>query len=238
MKLYHALSVAVLLVVAPVEAANYLITYEGTVSTGTDTVGVFGAPGALDGRAFTAVFTLTAPLAGASSYDDGTVASIGGGSVLGRPSPVSATLTMGGATWAFIGDFYSYAEQFNEFFDQDRLHHYARRFDGGTNGNDDGLELFISSLSNNIVDTTDYTTPLSYAVQQGDTALGKFQIQDRIGTPETIVPYAEGNLTPTRVTIAAFRAVPEPAAWATMVLGFGLVGGTIRRRQKVSVRFA
>ena len=31
---------------------------------------------------------------------------------------------------------------------------------------------------------------------------------------------------------------PEPAAWAMMVAGFGLVGGALRKRSRVSVRFA
>ena len=35
-----------------------------------------------------------------------------------------------------------------------------------------------------------------------------------------------------------FRGVPEPAAWAMMLAGFGLVGGAMRRRQKVAVTFA
>jgi hypothetical protein len=38
-----------------------------------------------------------------------------------------------------------------------------------------------------------------------------------------------------RVTIS--NAVPEPATWAMIIGGFGLIGGTMRRR-KVSVRFA
>lgn len=33
-------------------------------------------------------------------------------------------------------------------------------------------------------------------------------------------------------------AVPEPAAWAMMLAGFGLVGGAMRRRQKVAATFA
>ncbi len=32
--------------------------------------------------------------------------------------------------------------------------------------------------------------------------------------------------------------VPEPATWAFMILGFGLVGAAMRRRQKAAVRFA
>lgn len=33
-------------------------------------------------------------------------------------------------------------------------------------------------------------------------------------------------------------AVPEPASWAMMIIGFGLVGSTMRRRQRAVVRFA
>ena len=32
--------------------------------------------------------------------------------------------------------------------------------------------------------------------------------------------------------------VPEPAAWAMMLAGFGLVGSAMRRREKVAVTFA
>jgi hypothetical protein len=33
-------------------------------------------------------------------------------------------------------------------------------------------------------------------------------------------------------------AVPEPATWAMMILGFGAIGGSMRRRIRTSVRFA
>jgi hypothetical protein len=32
--------------------------------------------------------------------------------------------------------------------------------------------------------------------------------------------------------------VPEPATWAMMILGFGLIGGTLRRRQSIRVAYA
>lgn len=49
-------------------------------------------------------------------------------------------------------------------------------------------------------------------------------------------PYLEIRATET-VLSTAVSAVPEPATWAMMISGFGLVGGTMRRR-KVTVRFA
>ncbi len=33
-------------------------------------------------------------------------------------------------------------------------------------------------------------------------------------------------------------AVPEPASWAMMVGGFGLIGGALRYRRKTTVTFA
>ncbi len=38
--------------------------------------------------------------------------------------------------------------------------------------------------------------------------------------------------------IARTGALPEPATWAMLILGFGVVGGAMRRRQRVRVRFA
>lgn len=38
--------------------------------------------------------------------------------------------------------------------------------------------------------------------------------------------------------IAVMSAVPEPATWLTMILGFGLIGGVMRRRRGHSARLA
>jgi hypothetical protein len=42
------------------------------------------------------------------------------------------------------------------------------------------------------------------------------------------------------VTLDSVAAVPEPATWALMILGFGAVAGAMRRRsaQRATVRFA
>lgn len=45
---------------------------------------------------------------------------------------------------------------------------------------------------------------------------------------------SEGGLT-----VRLFNdGVPEPASWALMILGMGLVGGSLRQRRKLSVTFA
>lgn len=45
--------------------------------------------------------------------------------------------------------------------------------------------------------------------------------------------YLGGNFA-----VSGFGAVPEPAAWAMMIGGFGAVGATMRRRQRVAVSYA
>jgi hypothetical protein len=40
------------------------------------------------------------------------------------------------------------------------------------------------------------------------------------------------------VKLTVDAGVPEPAAWAMMLAGFGLVGAAMRRREKVAVTFA
>lgn len=42
----------------------------------------------------------------------------------------------------------------------------------------------------------------------------------------------------TGFTFTTGNAVPEPATWAMMIAGFGLVGGAMRRRQSVRVTYA
>jgi hypothetical protein len=54
--------------------------------------------------------------------------------------------------------------------------------------------------------------------------------------------YVQDNLQGANAINFAFRidrgGVPEPAAWAMMLAGFGLVGSAMRRREKVAVTFA
>lgn len=61
--------------------------------------------------------------------------------------------------------------------------------------------------------------------------------------PHTINVYGTSNATLTNSasyagTLNIASAVPEPATWAMMIAGFGLVGGAMRRRNTVRTVFA
>ena len=58
------------------------------------------------------------------------------------------------------------------------------------------------------------------------------------------VDFADGQWLSGTITLThdgvetPLPAVPEPASWAMMIAGFGLVGGALRRRQSVAVTYA
>ena len=69
---------------------------------------------------------------------------------------------------------------------------------------------------------------LSVAFDSGDSATIN-SITPIFGTPDRS----------SAITFGALNAVPEPASWAMMILGFGLIGGAMRRRNtRVKVSFA
>jgi hypothetical protein len=56
-------------------------------------------------------------------------------------------------------------------------------------------------------------------------------------TPAIFLFSAQGTTaTSFSATTIALSAVPEPATWAMMLIGLGAIGGTLRRRQKVTAR--
>ena len=73
---------------------------------------------------------------------------------------------------------------------------------------------------------------------QGGTAMGTVTISVAAGQTFGAYVLATDNQLG-RGAISFGNAVPEPATWALMILGFGAVGGAMRRRSvKTAVRFA
>lgn len=50
--------------------------------------------------------------------------------------------------------------------------------------------------------------------------------------------YSQERVEYAGITTAALPAVPEPATWAMLVAGFGLIGGTLRQRRQAGRRAA
>ena len=68
--------------------------------------------------------------------------------------------------------------------------------------------------------------------QYANLALGGFNFSQVLFTSSSTI-FAADDLSFT-VGPAAVAAVPEPAAWAMMIGGFGIVGGSLRRKRKVA----
>lgn len=99
---------------------------------------------------------------------------------------------------------------------------------------------------------TDLTGAFGYFLQVavfGDSALGWHVNSDGVGALNYQCDPAQpcmlaGSTAPqyvladTPITINDPGAVPEPATWAMMVIGFAAVGSSMRRRRRNAVRFA
>lgn len=207
-----------LAIAAPVSAGTYIITYQGTVASGIDPLGIFGG-GALDGLAFTAEYTLTYP-GGETTNFVGTDAS-GYIETLGynAGNPLLGKLIINNLSYQ-MGGYFGYAYQGNNWAGgYDQVFHDV--------ASTDFAEYFYVDIYTTVTDfisTRDLTAPLDYTVQPGGVATGAFHM---VGTGAQSGSYTDGVLTPTFVSI---REIPEPATWAMMVFGFGAAGWAMRRR--------
>lgn len=97
-----------------------------------------------------------------------------------------------------------------------------------------GQPVQIGTSQGNFSVGTSSTRSLTFFGVTSDTAFTSFTIKGLSGQAgaSTVVD----NL---RFGTALVPAVPEPASWGMMILGFGIVGGSVRyRRRKTGVAFA
>lgn len=85
-----------------------------------------------------------------------------------------------------------------------------------------------------------------YSAHAGDLVMGPFFPTNSFDTFDVTLPSATSayyHLNNTTVELSVKRIVltsdvPEPATWAMFIGGFGMIGGAMRRRQRVNVSFA
>lgn len=241
LRLLLATACVTLAAATPAEAALIKQVYRGTVTSGYDKIGLFGAGQDLTGLAYTATYFIDDIKGlenrytnyvyngnGSYYYDTN---NIYGGSDWSKPNPVSATLTIAGVTIPIGGNAAGQATKhdvnsniYSGFDDlvSTSLHEYRY--------NPDGTPIDKNDLASSAyVDNSTITSP-------GLRTADAFKVLPGYGTGRYILTnYATGELVSAQFNVTSFAssgaaAVPEPASWALMIGGFGIAGGALRRR--------
>ena len=229
-------------------AAHYIATMTGTLRSSFDATGVFGQAGtSYDGQAISLTFDLDTSAPGAYHYDPGTDAGIS--EIVGTTGlaslPAVVAITVNGRT-AYLGTVGS-----NSYVQVGKDVNVASDLAFGVS--DDGAikgHYYQSSIWTEVSSSYNQwllgprLQELSVTPGPDDGGAGSFAY---LTWNDTTSSYAYGSFdvhhlsimsgtTGIKDILASLSAVPEPASWAMMLGGFGLVGGAIRRR-RVSVNF-
>lgn len=214
---------------AAAHASVATITYTGTTTQTFDGLGLFG-PDGFGNANFTAVFTLDTSKGDALSGCAGTTCT--NSLTEGATNPLTAALTINGVTLSFLGTVSSGATNFE---DTACAVACSEMHDSVT---DNSGNSFINFAAFSNLDPTRFplslTAPLNIPLNGfgngNDLGSGNFTVTGAGG--ETFAQFRVAN-----VTVSDAVGVPEPAAWALMVLGFGGMGAALRasrRRESVA----
>jgi hypothetical protein len=213
----------------PAAAAVVTYTYTGHVDTGADQIGLFGG-GALDGLAFTAVFSRDDALADDLAVGKSSSYVRGGQAVTGKLTIAGHTIDIAG-----LGGEQSQFDDgsFEGFF------HSAQSVLGSFSLGGATLGTFAPTPGD-VLAGADYHTLGSLTA--GDTPgfawFGRFDFGASDPNDPNQGLFTNGRFTPTALVVSPepgpIGAVPEPAAWAMMILGFAGVGATLRRRRALA----
>ena len=220
------------------QAAQYLTTYQGIVgnhreSSGPaiDELGLFGTPNSvLTGRAFTVVYTLDDAVPGTNETNDG-VNHFKSGVVSPSNPFYSATITINGIDFLFADN--------SPLFGQTGLTQFGAYGSVTSNlySNTTGAGIVFTATSStgNFLSSVNFGDPYTYTLRPGDSGRGLLQTAaPGVGRRNNGFRYTIAELNITSISGGPVQvnpgAVPEPASWALMIAGFGLVGSAMRRK--------
>ena len=204
--------------VSQASAAIVDITYTGTLYDAYSYSGSFGS-GPLQG-AFTATFSFDTSTTGLSEKVSGPFENyLQGGSFLGTNSPaLSASITINGITETFVNpNLFGFIYGWNKGVNSSQIHQAAVAKD---------VFLYARIEAKNAALPATIDLPFTYTVQDGDIAQGSFQTAGASG---------KLNITSLTETVEEIPAVPEPAIWVMMMLGFGGLGCMAYRRKSTAM---
>lgn len=235
----------VLMSSGPAAAEVYTWTFRGVVGAGEDQTGVFGAPGSdPTGRRWKAVVTTDTSTPDAEITFGPNYSTIIGS----LTSPVTVTFTLDGYSHVFglgapgpFGGVYGgqgqlegptvvYGFEADEYFTiqaRDGMSAYA---DGVSYLQNDRIELGGVGLGQDFLRGPDFRTLPNLTAADGAVLFGYValytSIYDTVRDESLAYESAWASL---RVTSVTPGVVPEPQAWALMILGFGAAGAMLRR---------
>ena len=224
---------AVAAIAQPAAAVKVKATYYGTVSYGMDGyAGIFGRPmTVLTGQNIELSFfyDLASP-AGITEYNSGYSAFFGGPYAGTTPSPGYSEVTIGDITYRLDSDLYFITDQYDMM---DQISHETSGTSriytpdpGESYHNDYATANLAPPPADDFLTSGSLTDPIDYQINSINDAYASFFINEDA---------ASASFFPTRFTrnvVASVGAVPEPATWLSMILGFGLAGAALRRRRQ------
>lgn len=211
---FAAAAAAAMSLASTAQASTFVVTFTGTVSSGTDGAGIFGTAGAdLTGLAYTATYLVD----DATVHEEPNGYSVAeGGAYYGTVTPiVTSELTINGVSQAAV------QPQYGGYLSQNAVGFYTG--------------LYYWRLSLNVVGDSPgdalYNTCGSYGtVAPSIACLGGNPGYFRFGNGATLGQLTVESAVSTSPQSLSTSYVPEPATWAMMITGFGMAGVSLRRR--------
>lgn len=217
-----------ILMAAPGSAAIVKVRYDGVVGNSSSLTNVFGDVPTLTGLTYRADLVYDTSL---GNLVEGPGYSFRqGGPLFGGSNPfLSGSLTINGVTVDLMGGNYSQIGGWSTPSFSQTYHdtNYNVTADGFQTEN--WLVQYINIYSEQI--PLDIDGPLDFTATPADQGVGYFSIFQRNVDTNQYLSSANGDLIPNRVRISLLSSnVPEAPTWALYILGFGVVGTTLRRR--------